>query len=397
MYPWVEPGEILVHIGPHKTGTTALQAAFATARPQLQELGVRYPGSRGSHWHAAAAAMGRRTGGGSVPADEHWDGVLTALRENPDERAFLSSEFFCEADDDAIARIVADLGRPVRVALTLRSFEKLLPSTWQQAVKTTRMPTYERWLHRVLDDPGRAVVWRRFDTVAMVERWARVVGPERVAAVVLDEGDPAGLLRDFEALLGLPGGVLVAPPVSNRSMTAAEIEMVRRVYAGLGDEIPESSRQRWLRRGGIVAMVESYRPDPTEPRIVTPAWAVQRARALQAELNERLPATGAMVIGEPARLVGTEPVSDAEPVEPQQVPLDPVAHLVTGVLLAAQEDLAGAERRLAAARERVARLRARKPKVVVKRVEVPADLTKASGKAMLRELARRAKPGRRRG
>ena len=52
---------ILLHLGFHKTGTTALQSAFAASRPQLLEHGVLYPGRRRSH-HPAAMAMTRFLG-----------------------------------------------------------------------------------------------------------------------------------------------------------------------------------------------------------------------------------------------------------------------------------------------------------------------------------------------
>ena len=53
---------ILLHLGFHKTGTTALQSAFAASRPALLEHGVLYPGRRRSH-HPAAMAMTGRTWG----------------------------------------------------------------------------------------------------------------------------------------------------------------------------------------------------------------------------------------------------------------------------------------------------------------------------------------------
>jgi hypothetical protein len=37
-------GARLVHVGPHKTGTTAVQNALWNARPQLLEQGVRHVG-----------------------------------------------------------------------------------------------------------------------------------------------------------------------------------------------------------------------------------------------------------------------------------------------------------------------------------------------------------------
>ena len=38
-------GEVLLHVGLHKTGTTALQVALADARLDLEQHGVCYPGT----------------------------------------------------------------------------------------------------------------------------------------------------------------------------------------------------------------------------------------------------------------------------------------------------------------------------------------------------------------
>lgn len=39
-------GSVILHIGPHKTGTTTLQAAFHQNREPLEAQGVHYVGSR---------------------------------------------------------------------------------------------------------------------------------------------------------------------------------------------------------------------------------------------------------------------------------------------------------------------------------------------------------------
>ena len=41
--PGIE-GALLLHIGPYKTGTTAIQQALHDARPSLRERGIIYPG-----------------------------------------------------------------------------------------------------------------------------------------------------------------------------------------------------------------------------------------------------------------------------------------------------------------------------------------------------------------
>jgi hypothetical protein len=53
---------ILLHVGPHKTGTTAIQGALAVARPQLLAHGILYPGRRVEHNKQAAAAIQRALG-----------------------------------------------------------------------------------------------------------------------------------------------------------------------------------------------------------------------------------------------------------------------------------------------------------------------------------------------
>ena len=91
---------ILLHVGFHKTGTTALQSAFAAARPKLEAAGVRYPGNRNSHHRAAMAATNRTWGwgaqGGRRPRMHYWDDVVAESREHPG-RVCISSEAFSGA------------------------------------------------------------------------------------------------------------------------------------------------------------------------------------------------------------------------------------------------------------------------------------------------------------
>ena len=48
-------GTILLHVGPHKTGTTAIQFAAAERRGQLAASGITYPGTMTHHSTAAMA------------------------------------------------------------------------------------------------------------------------------------------------------------------------------------------------------------------------------------------------------------------------------------------------------------------------------------------------------
>ena len=68
-------GSRLVHIGPHKTGTTALQAAFHLARDRVEEQGIHYASYGRQPVTAVLAGIGRggaRSAGRKPPNISHW-------------------------------------------------------------------------------------------------------------------------------------------------------------------------------------------------------------------------------------------------------------------------------------------------------------------------------------
>ena len=73
-------------------------------------------------------------------------------------RIVLSSEWLADASPAAIRRIVAEAGGDrVRVAVTVRSLGRVLPSQWQQYVAAGLEAGYERWLRSVLDPAGEPI------------------------------------------------------------------------------------------------------------------------------------------------------------------------------------------------------------------------------------------------
>ncbi len=135
---WLDERGVLLHIGPPKTGTTALQSSLFAARAQLKQQGFRYPirkenGRRSTqHGYAGAALMGlRRQGTDSVESLDVWDNFVQKVETRPN-RALLSAELFSDSRPDHIEKIVADLGPDdLQVLVTLRPLSGLLASTWQ--------------------------------------------------------------------------------------------------------------------------------------------------------------------------------------------------------------------------------------------------------------------------
>ncbi len=297
---------ILLHLGFHKTGTTALQSAFAASRPELLEHGVLYPGRRRSH-HPAAMAMTSRTWGvgregGWDPDPRDWDRLARAAARHPG-RVLISSESFALTPDDAAARMVSDLGADrVHVVFTIRPMAGLLSSSWQQYLKSGWTTTYEQWLAQIVAElePGarRSGFWLRNDYPRIVGRWADLVGAGRVHLVCLDGSDRGYLLRTFRGLLDLPEGVPDEQSAdSNRSMTAAEAELLRSLNEVTSDwDWP--TYQRTIRTGAAAGMVESRQPGPGEGPIVTPRDVLERVAAHGREVAVELAALQVVVHGD---------------------------------------------------------------------------------------------------
>lgn len=319
-------GSFVMHIGVHKTGTTAIQSSLAQVRPQLREHGISYPGMLMAHRDIASSAMGRplgwRTEGARPPQQGLWDETVREAKRF-DGTTLISSEFLAEADDETAARMVAAMGPDrTHVIVTLRNFARILPSAWQQNLKSGMRSTYEDWLRKMLFDPETmetTVFWKRHRHDRVVNRWVALLGPEHVHVVVVEEKDRGGIYRSFEGLLDLPDGFLQASGESreNRSFTAAEAEFLRRLNLAVADLGGWSRYRHQVHDRMEKGLVEGRLPGADEPRLQTPQWALERAAAFAATFADAIEVSRAHVVGEldVLRVAHHGPESDAPPVE----------------------------------------------------------------------------------
>jgi hypothetical protein len=136
------------------------------------------------------------------------------------------------------------------------------------------------------------------------------VGADRVSVVIADDQEREGLSRAFEGLLGLPEGMLAAPPTiagTNRSLTAAEIELVRQLNLQFAEHDWPAEVYHKFVRNSVVARLLRRTPEPDEPRIVTPLWAQEQAAAAAQRSVARFNHLGVRVIGNPDSLALIEP------------------------------------------------------------------------------------------
>ncbi len=307
----------LVHIGPHKTGSTAIQVSLFQARAALAEHGVYYPGKarrrRGASEQLFRAAKNDRLDG---PL-KHWDALAAEVAAAGDQRVCVSDELFGKAPRETVAKIVSDLGgERAHIVAVARPLHSYLPSQWQERVKAGRGETFDEWMQIVLGDSTRHFektnVWHAHDTKALVDRWLEFVDPERFTLVVANESDRTQLPRVFETLLGLPTGLLeLVPDRSNQSLVLAEVELIRAVNERLRAEgVPVSEYQSWLKHAIRAAgEYDGPRTGPRKPAM--PAWAVAPVEELSAARVETVKALPVRVVGDPEWLRG-RPKADQE-------------------------------------------------------------------------------------
>ncbi|WP_432186654.1 hypothetical protein [Streptomyces sp. Tue6028] len=324
-------GTRLLHIGPHKTGTTSIQGALFAAGEAMARRGVDFP-AHSRHPMEAALAVCARPGmmGDARPTEGHWQRLVDAVHATGRRTSVVSSEFFADApDDETVARIVGDLGADrVHVLVTLRPLARIMPSQWQQYVQNGLRMGYEDWLDHMLrrapyEKPNPSF-WRRHRHDRLVERWARVAGAGNVTVVVVDDRDRAGLMRTFESLLGLPDGLLVeVPDTANRSLTLAETEMLRMLNTEFrGNGLPDEIYSRLVRNGAVMHMKNTCRPASDDARISTPEWAVRAAADIGAEMAGRIAALDVRVLGDPA-LLSAVPAPEPPRTAPVAARMDP--------------------------------------------------------------------------
>ncbi|MFF4045347.1 hypothetical protein ACFYZ5_01665 [Streptomyces chartreusis] len=336
-------GTRLLHIGPHKTGTTSIQGALFAAKDEMARHGVEWPAGTRHPMEAVLAACAR-TGmmGDTAPTERHWQRLLEQVRATGWRTSVLSSEFFADApDDETITRVVEQLGGDrVHILVTLRPLARIMPSQWQQYVQNGLRMGYEDWLAHMLRKPPyekpNPSFWRRHRHDRLVERWARAAGAERVTVVVVDDRDREGLMRTFESLLGLPKGLLrPVPDAANRSLTLAETEMLRNLNKEFrANELPPELYSQLVRNGAVMHMKNTCTPGPGDVKICTPRWAVEAAAEIGARMAERVGGTGVRVLGDLRLLSVVDETGTAVAAEPRIAP-EAAAQALYGALAAA--------------------------------------------------------------
>jgi hypothetical protein len=338
----VPEGSLLVHIGPHKTGTTSLQAALWRARAAMLEQGVRHIGQSRNPSNAVRAVTGQNSpySDDTPPPIGHWKRFVREVHGADEPRLVVSSEFFSWAKPDVIPRILDDLGADrVHVAVTLRSLGRVMPSMWQQNIQAGAVGEFDTWLKGLLERPPdrpRAPFWTLHRHDELVARWADAVGIDRMTVVIVDDRDHGVMLRSFEQLLGLREGTLESHrDLANRSLTLPEVEAVRAFNVAFKAEQLDRALHARIMRFGAAQQMKLREPSPDEARVEMPAWALDHVDRIARETVDNLVASGVRIVGNVEQLTERVPArSPDEPAGPVPIPPAVAASMTMGVLVA---------------------------------------------------------------
>ncbi len=333
------PRARLLHVGLMKTGTTALQSAASRRREVLLQYGVRYPGMHYNH-RREAQALSRRAPATERKRLDYWDRLMAEVEADPVRRILISNEMIAGGDMDVIRQLREDLGPRAHVVFTVRSFTSVLPSLWQQYVKSGHRHSFAEFLTaRLSDNRVPPADMERHDQAALVQRWVEVFGAHNVTVIVADRSEPSRVPSSFEALLGLPAGTLYEPELSgeslNRSLSVHEASLLLEVNRLLAPyDVSKFDFDRLLFKGATARMLDHCRSDP-DAQLVLPPWAIPLAVDRSRNYAEAIAGTGVRVIGDLEDLGKTPQVGRGQYEASSVIPVDVAAQAVLGVLSAA--------------------------------------------------------------
>ena len=305
------PDAVLLHIGPYKTGSTAIQMALHRRRRALRRHDVIYPGSDYRQRRPGWAVLDNTPRGRRPATIDEWQELVAEVTAAKNKRVCISTENFGVAGPQTADRIVSDLGRErVHVIAVARRLDRLLPSQWQERVKTGReTKSYSDWLHAVLDDERQdrsaRAFWASHDLTGMLERWTAATGdPSRFTLVVADEADRGLLPRTFEQLLGLPDGMLAPQPGVNSSLSHEKVELLRQVNRAFDEHGWDDHVHMEMVQHGIQTALVHAPATANDTKITAPpAWATERVRELSANRVATIRASEVNVVGDPEKLL----------------------------------------------------------------------------------------------
>ena len=205
------PREIILHVGPSKTATTTIQRALVQASLNLEPAGVRVYTER---WWLIRKLVQEQAGFVNTSNVDYWSRLLDPLVESGPSRVIFSNELLSWFDERSIGKIVNALGPSrVRVVIGVRPLAEIIPSYWQEYLKSGLTVDYEQFHQSVLGSQHVSHAAKQLTDQFWVEehlgnladRWIAHLGKDRVTGFVVDVRQPALTVERAAQALSIQG------------------------------------------------------------------------------------------------------------------------------------------------------------------------------------------------
>ncbi|HTZ70747.1 MAG TPA: hypothetical protein VMB71_08880, partial [Acetobacteraceae bacterium] len=169
----------IVHIGPHKTGTTYLQGCFAKRRNELLSRGILAP----VEWEHAADNSSHSRLAMALRTEDNFS-EMERIVQSAFARAntlLISSEGLSNIGPEGARRLSLLLGGcSVTIIYYVRRWTDILPSGWQELVRQGHGQTFPEFLVNHLRNPEAS---RTFNFAAQLDGFIDAFGADAVRLV----------------------------------------------------------------------------------------------------------------------------------------------------------------------------------------------------------------------
>lgn len=223
--------QFIIHIGPHKTGTTYLQLGFRALRAELAANGTVFP----EFWELAPGnpshlplTLALREGKTEILARQFADLIAGGA-----QRILISSEDLSNLDEIGAARLRRlTEGHAVQIVFYLRRWSELIPSSWQENIKQGRSITLPEFLLSHLQRPDSS---RLLNFDLKLTMFAAIFGPSSLRLIAYNElrEKRVDMFQHFAAnfLDWADAPVPRVPRQANTSRDIKEVELLRTLNA----------------------------------------------------------------------------------------------------------------------------------------------------------------------
>ncbi len=240
--------QVFLHIGQHKTGSTALQRFLLANRGRLIETRVLYPQTGRVNIQGAPCERHMLLSLQPLSDPEMIPRLEREIAASPADTAVISGEGFCRASArpqlrKGIKHLAAGLaGHDCRVLVYLRPQEELAQSLYNWRIKEgMETRPFDRYIDEHLDENAEY-----FHYDALLEPFEEIFGPERIMVRIYDRPSfPGGsIYRDFLQAVGAPWSDDFSLPQHGLNHAAPpRVLEVMRCINGMAPQRLESSAQ----------------------------------------------------------------------------------------------------------------------------------------------------------